>query len=133
MKFEYVSGELKSNTPEDVAKLIYDFFRYQYGRAIETDMNARCDRNAAHAANKAAKEEYAKEDDIGFGPRLPYDEYVLKVREVNAVAAQKQRAEAKVLLDFVVKTYIDKATMPTLAAAIADAKAKRCTELAQPK
>ena len=129
MKFEYVSGELKDNSPEEVAKLIYDFFRYQYERAIECDINARCERNAGLAANEAAKREYADSCELGWGPRLPYETRALKVREENAVAAQKQRAEAKVLLDFVVKTYIDKATMPTLAAAIADAKAKRKTNI----
>jgi hypothetical protein len=109
MRFEYVGGELKSNSDKDVAKLIYDFFRYQYEQAIETDVNARAERNASIAANEAATREYEREAGLGFGARLPYDSYALKVKEENYVAAQKQRAEAKLLLNFVVKTFVDKA------------------------
>lgn len=107
MKFDPACGELKSSDPKDVARLIYDFFRYQYEKSVESDIVCRSEIRAAEAANKSAEDEYKSEGIIGFGPRLPYDERCIEIKRKNSDEAKKQRADAKVCLDFVVNRLID--------------------------
>lgn len=108
MIFERVRGELNSDDPKDTARVVFDFFVWQYETAIRNEIAARCDFNAAVDANRAAEQAYKDENQLGFGSRLPYSEHVLKMKEYDAKKALKNREDAKKLLDFMRDRFLDK-------------------------
>lgn len=108
MKFEYCTGEMNSTEPKDAARTIYDFFTYQLRRSVEEDISARAQLSAANAANAGAEDEARRDPDIGlgFGIPLPYSESDLAKLTAETTRTEKQRREAKALLDFVVNRLI---------------------------
>ena len=109
MIFERVNGELKSSDPKEVAQTIFDFFMWQYEDSVRNEISARCDIEAAKAANAAASCEYEKENlGPGMGPRLPYNTSDLFSKTTEANRAKKQLKEAKLLLNFIRDRFIDK-------------------------
>lgn len=110
MRFELVTAELKSKEPKEVAKIIFDFFVWQSENAIRDEIAARCDHDAAIAANEAATRVYQeeKEKEFGWGPKLPYNTGELKIKEMNAIKFSKNRDDAKTLLNFVRDRLLDK-------------------------
>ncbi len=108
MNFENVYAEIKSDEPKEIAKVVFDFFVWQSENAMRNEISARCDYQAAIAANEAAKQEYERENELGWGPKFPYDTYALKVKEMAAEKASLNRADAKKLLNFVRDRLLDK-------------------------
>ena len=111
MIFDRVHADLKSNDPKEVAKVLFDFFVYQYETAVRMDISAKCDYNAAVSANYAAKQHYKNDSDynsLGWGPKLPYGEYALNKKKEDADEAAKQRADAKIFLDFMRDRFLEK-------------------------
>ena len=109
MIFQLVRGELKSTDDKDVAKAIFDFFLFQYQQAVGEEINARCEFNAAVAANEAAQREYANEEwGGGFGPSLPYSQAVIDNKKREAEQAKKDLAEFKAMMNFVRDRFVEK-------------------------
>lgn len=108
MIFHTVRGDLKSADPKDVATAIFDFFQWQYNQAREEHVNRNCELNAWHAANQAAKAEYERENDFGWGPKLPYSEAQLKLKEEEVKTAQRHLNEARLFLNFIRDRFVEK-------------------------
>jgi hypothetical protein len=109
MTFQLVRAELKSGEPKEVAKVLFDFFVFQHEAAIKEEINSRCEYNGMLAANRAAEDEYKKEDfSGGFGPNLPYNEYAIKVSKTKSDNALISRSESKIFLDFMRDRFLEK-------------------------
>ena len=113
MKFTYlpVQGDLKSKEPQDIAAAIYGFLLWQYKTAVKESINKNSVRGACLAANKAAQEEYNREDGYGLGSRmnydLPYSEADILRKEQEAQASEENLNAHRVCLDFFVKKFMD--------------------------
>jgi hypothetical protein len=110
MYFEPVTGNLESNSPNDVAKFIHSFFQYQYEVAIKNDILTHQEYEAAIRTNRLVHEQYKNDPDIvgwGGGPKDPYNERQLISLQTIANNASIQKKEAKILLDFVIERFIE--------------------------
>jgi hypothetical protein len=104
MTFQLVTGEVKDpNDKAGLAKVVFDFFLWQYEQAIREEISARCNYNACVAANEAAQREFATNPDWGggMGASLPYQKHYVELKEREASQTKKSLAEAKILLNFV--------------------------------
>ena len=108
MIFERVQAVLKSDDPKEIAKVLFDFFMWQYENAIRNEIAERCDYNAAVVANEAAAQAYKDENQLGWGPKLPYEAHVLKMKKDEATRALKNREDAKKLMDFLRDRFLEK-------------------------
>lgn len=95
---------LKSSNNEDVATLIYDFFLYQYNLAVVNEIKCQAEIDKYISIKKSL----SLNDDIGFDVNLRYNEYSLSTAKTNLDLAKKQKDEAKLVLDFVVKRFISR-------------------------
>jgi cation transport regulator ChaB len=112
MNFELVRGSLELPADDKaVAKVILNFFLYQYQRALEAKINNQQELKAFRAANVAAREEYNKDDEmsgLGWDRRFPYTEAQIKNKEEEVKQAERQYAEMARVLEFVKDRFVEK-------------------------
>lgn len=108
MIFHTVRGDLKSADPKDVATAIFDFFQWQYNQTREEQINRNCELAAWRAANHAAEETYRNSGELGWGPKLPYSEAQLKLKEEEVTRANHHLNEARLFLNFIRDRFVEK-------------------------
>lgn len=112
MNFELVKATLESPADDKaVAKVILNFFLYQYQRALEGKINTQQELKAFRSANAAAREEYNKDNEmsgLGWDRRLPYSEAQIKNKEEEAKQAEIRYAEMARVLEFVKDRFVEK-------------------------
>lgn len=108
MTFHLVNGTLKEFSDKEVAKFILDFFLYQFNTAKEEEINARHELNAWKAANVAAQAEWERDNDLGWGAKLPYTQYQLEMKEKECNQKKHSLKEAGAVLEFIKTRFVEK-------------------------
>ena len=109
MTFHSIIVQLKNTTDEkEISRVIFDFFIWQYNQALGNEINTRCELNAYLAANEAAKREYQEANELGWGPKLPYDDIIIDNKKRQVEETKKSLTEAKAFLNFIRDRFVDK-------------------------
>ena len=112
MTFELVQATMALPANDAaVAKIVLNFFLYQYQRALEGKINTQQELNAFRSANRAAKEEYNKDNEmcgLGWDRHLPYKESAITYKEEEVKRAEQEYAEISRVLEFVKDRFVEK-------------------------
>jgi len=112
MTFELVQATM-IDTADDktVAKVILNFFLYQYQRALEGKINSQQELNAFRNSNTAADEEYNKDPELngmGWNRHRPYSDDAIKMKEKEVVRKEQEYKEMARVLEFVKDRFVEK-------------------------
>jgi len=112
MTFELVRATMSAEADDKVvAKVILNFFLYQYQRALEEKINTQQSLRAMNAANEAAKAEYNKDTEMGgmgWGRQYPYGDATIKMKEEAVKQAEREYKEMARVLEFVKDRFVEK-------------------------
>lgn len=112
MTFELVHSTMSADADDKVvAKVILNFFLYQYQRALEGKINSSQELRAMKAANEAARAEYNKDTEMGgmgWNRQYPYDEANMKYKEEEVKREEQEFREMARVLEFVKDRFVEK-------------------------
>lgn len=99
MQWKNVYSNVKSLENNDIASVLLSFFIYQSVQANGDFITAEHKLLRMREINRVTKEKY--EDELGWGPKLPYGEDSLNHAMKEVEDARKNFAEAEAFLNFV--------------------------------
>lgn len=109
MRFKELDVNLKSISPQDLAREIHDYFLLQYTLAIREKITAQANHSSMLNANYAFENEQSKNEDIGgWGVSPPYNNACLENEKKSIEVALKNEAETKALFEFIRDRFVDK-------------------------
>lgn len=109
MNYQMVSGPIKNTEDQkELAKAIWDFYLWQYETALRDEIELRSELEAYKSANRAASDEYRRNNELGWGPPEHYSSIVIENKKIDAENAKQNLHEAKALLNFVRDRFLDK-------------------------
>lgn len=110
MNFVECKATMKELTDREAAKIVFNFFHFQYSRATATSMSVEAEVSAMRNANEAAKQEFYKNNELGGmgGPMVPYPEYYIKRKEEELNTRCKEAKEAEFIFHFIRDRFLDK-------------------------
>lgn len=112
MTFELAQVTLTSDADDKtVAKVILNFFLFQYQRALEGKINSQQELNAFRNSNIAADEEYNKDPEMcgmGWNRHRPYSDDAIKMKEKEVERNEREYKEMARVFEFVKDRFVEK-------------------------